>query len=105
MSVFFDGKNSSRANSSIMTRRIILLEGAISYFEGIFRDFWAVDELLVRLPDEDSDTIIVDVDVAEVATGAGKIAEVKGECMVVGGLKVVHILFEDIGGDDSAGVL
>ncbi len=83
MSVFFDGKNSSRANSSIMTQRIILLEGALSYFEGIFRDFWAVDELLVRLPDEDRDTIIVDVHVAEVATGVGKVAKIKGECMVV----------------------
>jgi len=83
MSVFFDGKNSSRANSSIMIQRSILLEGALSYFEGIFRDFWAVDELLVRLPDEDGYTVIVDVDVAEVATGTGKVTEVKGECMVV----------------------
>lgn len=61
----------------------ILLEGVPSNFEGTLCDFWAVDELLVRLPDEDRDTIIIDVDVAEVATGAGKVAEVKGECMVV----------------------
>lgn len=85
--------------------RNILLEGVLSDAKRFFRDFWAVDELLVRLPDEDGDTIVVDVDVAEVATTVGKIAEVKGECVMVGGLKVVHILLEDIGGDDSAGVL
>ena len=85
--------------------RNILLEGVLSDAKGFFGDFWAVDELLIGLPDEDGDTVIVDVDVAEVATGVGKIAEVKGECVMVGGFKVVHILFEDIGGDDSAGVL
>lgn len=88
-----------------MIGRSILLEGVLSYFEGIFRDFWAVDELLIGLPDENGDTIIVDVDVTEVPTGVGKIAKVKGECVMIGGFKVVHILFEDISGDDSAGVL
>jgi len=87
-----------------MIGRIILLEGVFSDAKGIFRDFWAVDELLIGLPDEDGDTIVVDVDVAEVPTGVGKIAEVKGECVMVGGFKVVHILLEDIGGDDSTGV-
>jgi hypothetical protein len=82
----------------------ILLEGVLSYFEGVFRDFWSVDELPIGLPDENGYTIVVDVDVAEVATGVGEVSKVKGECVMVGGLKVVHILFENVGGDDSAGV-
>lgn len=83
----------------------ILLEGVLSDAKRFFRDFWAVDELPIGLPDENGYTIVVDVDVAEVATGVGKVAKVKGECVMVGGLKVVHILLEDVGGDDSAGVL
>ena len=88
-----------------MIGRSILLEGVLSDAKGIFRNFWAVNELPVGLPDEDGDPIVIDVDVTEVATSAGEVAEVKGECVMVCGLKVVHILFENVGGDDSAGVL
>ena len=85
--------------------RNILLECIFSDFKRVLCDFWTVDELLVRFPDEDSDTVVVDIDIAESAARFGEVAEVKGECVVVGGFKVFHILLEDIGGYDSAGVL
>jgi len=88
-----------------MMERNILLECVFSDAKRVLCDFWAVDELLVRFPDEDGDTVVVDVDVAEIAARFGEVAEVKGECMVVGGFKVFHILLEDITGDDGAGVL
>lgn len=85
--------------------RNILFEGAFSYAKRVLCDFWAVDELLVRFPDEDGDTVVVDIDIAEIATGFGEVAEIESECVVVGGFKVLHVLLEDITGDDSAGVL
>jgi len=88
-----------------MMQRNILFEGVFSDAKRVLCDFWTVDELLIGFPDEDGDTVIVDVDIAEIATGFGKIAEVKGECVMVSGFEVVHILLEDIGGYDSAGVL
>jgi hypothetical protein len=85
--------------------RNILHEGIFSYFEGIFRDLWAIDELLVSLPDEDGHTVIVDIDVSEEVASVSKVAEIEGECVVVGGFKVVHILFENLTSNDGAGVL
>jgi hypothetical protein len=87
-----------------MMERNILFEGVFSNAKRVFGYIWTVDELLVSFPDEYGDTVIVDIDVAEIATGFRKVAEVKGECVMVGGFKVVHILFEDITGYDGAGV-
>jgi hypothetical protein len=84
--------------------RFILHEGIFSYFEGIFCDHWAIDELLVSLPDEDGHTIIVDIDVSEEAASVSKVVEVKGECMMIAAFKVVHILFENLTSNDAAGI-
>jgi hypothetical protein len=88
-----------------MMERNILSERIFSDAKRVLCDFWTVDELFVGFPDEYGDTVIVDIDIAEIAAGFRKVAEVKGECVMVGGFKVVHILFEDIAGYDSAGVL
>jgi hypothetical protein len=88
-----------------MMERNILFEGVFSDAKRFFCDFWTVDELFVGFPDEYGDTVIVDIDVAEIATGFGKIAKVKGECVMVSGFEVVHIFLKNIGGYNSAGVL